>query len=1133
MLTTTVFVLCSVALTPGGCPTGNCSGTHLGHLDHGHPGLIHGAHSVLGEDVLLVEDGAILGVDATRPSAPVIRLRGFRVGVRDIEGELTSADKPALWPAVPMGPYTVLVELQMRLQAVDKLGYVQLLQDGKVLNNHQYYVARDERFVAVQDPQHVTLTYTYRLPCPAPGKHLLQARYLLDGQWSRLSLPLRFEASLPAPPKIVAISDLDREPIPLPKAGTISITKSAVKVRLADVTESDSVVAYLDGKPISLRPTTGACCRLIQLQGFIEPGVHTLTVRTVWNPTGCSVTSESSNEVVFHYYDENVYLLRPNRRCNSCPTSADDRTQASRAGTPSSPEATRDTQSSIIAAQTNTPFIQLAGFVRDERASRFRTANLLRETAQAPAHARLVSFLAENHADEAVRFRGEAIIFADATAQSVKDAEASAASARQRAEAAETAANAAAAANTDAEAAKIRAQAALAVAHKAVPIAALSSEPDAKDARDAVGAARAAAATDWQTVCTAAHQVISNAHESARQAQEAKRIYADALAVKQEVETASRRAFEAAEQSKTLADEAAAFVNRDAQKLQEKRNLAEIQRNRAEEWMKVAKERANAAAGLTNQAEGCRRQAEAAKTAAQALMQNTRDAAGKVEQSGASARLSAMTVVRLTIDAATTAVADAIKRTDVANRTAVPRESAAEAEADAEAAATAADQAKASCEAAMRSASEATALAAKADSYVVEEAKRGDTARLRVARIHARQAAKNRDAAHRHAQVATDAYHQAHHEAGEAQQASVDALAIAETAKQHENQARPYVDAADAARADVVAMLQMAQDAAAACRRAATDNDLDLASKAIVQALKARETANQRSHDAKVQQALAKPSTDEAAPTASRVRNEAVKARMARQRAEARTKDVETAAESAKGDASAAAQNTADAGRLLDLSKLIETRRDLSKVDEEYRAVRPLLSDIDVQLAPNRAAATGQLAQEEEAEAEVRVAIAQARDRIERARAVQGPPSPFYFASTAHFPMRKFGGQGETLERDGAVIYEDMKFSFDRDGNYNVRFTIGTPAVPTTIQLRFLVQAGQGAPWYTITLEPISFSPNKLADGRYEAAVFRNHVVQGNSEILRRCYGEMGQDATIRREGTARFGFGLSQDAGK
>jgi hypothetical protein len=141
---------------------------------------------------------------------------------------------------------------------------------------------------------------------------------------------------------------------------------------------------------------------------------------------------------------------------------------------------------------------------------------------------------------------------------------------------------------------------------------------------------------------------------------------------------------------------------------------------------------------------------------------------------------------------------------------------------------------------------------------------------------------------------------------------------------------------------------------------------------------------------------------------------------------------------------------------------------------------------------------------------------------------VQGPPSPFYFASTAYFPIRQFGVQGEVLDRDGAVIYEDMAFSFDREGNYNVRFTIGTPAVPTTIQLRFLIQPCPGGPWYTVTLEPIRFPPTKVADGKYTPSIFRNHVVRGNSEILRRCYGEMGQNATIRREGTARFGFGLA-----
>jgi hypothetical protein len=134
---------------------------------------------------------------------------------------------------------------------------------------------------------------------------------------------------------------------------------------------------------------------------------------------------------------------------------------------------------------------------------------------------------------------------------------------------------------------------------------------------------------------------------------------------------------------------------------------------------------------------------------------------------------------------------------------------------------------------------------------------------------------------------------------------------------------------------------------------------------------------------------------------------------------------------------------------------------------------------------------------------------------------------PFFFASPAHFPIREFGPRGEVIEREGAVIYEDMTFSFDDDGNYNLRFTIRTPALPTTIQLQLLLQPATDKPWYTITLAPMDFFPDPEKSGRMKPKLYRNCIVEGRSEILSRCWREMEQDARLRRTGTARFGYGL------
>lgn len=168
-----------------------------------------------------------------------------------------------------------------------------------------------------------------------------------------------------------------------------------------------------------------------------------------------------------------------------------------------------------------------------------------------------------------------------------------------------------------------------------------------------------------------------------------------------------------------------------------------------------------------------------------------------------------------------------------------------------------------------------------------------------------------------------------------------------------------------------------------------------------------------------------------------------------------------------------------------------------------------------------------ELAEREEAKADAWIRVVQAESRIERAAAITGPPSPFYFAAPAHFPIRGFGAGGEVIERPGAVIYEDMVFSFDRDGNYHLRLSILTPDLPTILHLQLQLQPYPNGPWYTITLPPQQFRPEESRNGRPQPRVIQDHVIQGRSEILHRCYGEMGKDATIRRTGSARFGYGF------
>ncbi|MEO8497393.1 MAG: hypothetical protein ABI614_20170, partial [Planctomycetota bacterium] len=206
---------------------------------------------------------------------------------------------PRARPAIPHGP--LMFELRMDVQPV---AFMELMYDGKPLQPTDY---------ATSSP------LSFALPCPAAGQHVLQARYLSGNIWSYYSNPLRFEVRLPQQPRIIAVSDVEHDPTPLVRNSMTSITTGSIKVHLANVRGGESIVAYVDGKPVSSQSGSEPCCRIFKVEGFITSGVHKLTVRAVGCPGACSITSRPSNEVLFHYYDERIYLLRPAAGCdNKC-----------------------------------------------------------------------------------------------------------------------------------------------------------------------------------------------------------------------------------------------------------------------------------------------------------------------------------------------------------------------------------------------------------------------------------------------------------------------------------------------------------------------------------------------------------------------------------------------------------------------------------------------------------------------------------------------------------------------------------------------------------------------------------------------------------------------------------------------
>lgn len=139
----------------------------------------------------------------------------------------------------------------------------------------------------------------------------------------------------------------------------------------------------------------------------------------------------------------------------------------------------------------------------------------------------------------------------------------------------------------------------------------------------------------------------------------------------------------------------------------------------------------------------------------------------------------------------------------------------------------------------------------------------------------------------------------------------------------------------------------------------------------------------------------------------------------------------------------------------------------------------------------------------------------------------------YRFPGPARFPLPVAGLYGECLEEQGAVVYEGMRLAIRPDGRYQVRFTVGTPAMPVTMQLQFeLVDKCTGEP-YTLTLPPISIPQAAKPTG----AVGRVPVqpVAANVQTIHHEGYFAAFDPTFvsdglqvaRRTGAARFGYGV------
>lgn len=142
------------------------------------------------------------------------------------------------------------------------------------------------------------------------------------------------------------------------------------------------------------------------------------------------------------------------------------------------------------------------------------------------------------------------------------------------------------------------------------------------------------------------------------------------------------------------------------------------------------------------------------------------------------------------------------------------------------------------------------------------------------------------------------------------------------------------------------------------------------------------------------------------------------------------------------------------------------------------------------------------------------------------------------FARAAHFPVPRYDQMGNSLTRDGLLIYEGMRLIVHPDGAYDVEFTATVPNTPVTIHLQLVLtpRTPQFEP-LRITLPPIRLEPpSRTALGDPAANTFhvnhRGYFVHFDQARSARVHPlPFNFDSwEVARYGTARFGTPVAVD---
>lgn len=1087
------------------------------HVSDFAPGCIDGSsHGLWG--------GSIFGIGLPRLNlwqAPEVILT-VDVGCESQAGaswSLSSLDRPADYTRIPLGEMTV----EMRIPRPPT-------QDVEIGQNEFFELLLDGKSIATEKCDEIN-TIIRNIPCPASGRHALQARYRRDNLWSQVSPPLLFEVVLPATPKIVAISDFHHDPVPLQRNRMPEITTPSAKIRLAGVDKQDKIIVFLDGKPLPTQFSDKACCRVIPLKGHISAGVHTLTVHKTGCAGSCGLTSKPSDEVQFHYYEECVYLLKPYRLpvkftgfLNATPSSKERPPEPIEAGESAPSENSGNAKPSHeIPPPSNHGYFR-SGYIRNEGGH-----------GTSPAIA-LVAF--NTAATEPDGLSKQATDIYNSAKPIAKQSKASAAAADQNA--------------AKAEQALARVRSERAAAHKSRDDAHRSLVEAHQHGSKVTNAAIKGALADVGAAYKEANQAANDAssaesradqHAVAARAEAAAAAHSHDLAKaeleKARVATLQAERFQLAYKAHVAngngAGAAAALRNLYGAlgDVRSAVNSAAKHRDDAKSHNAVAeKQRQFAEAELTN--------ATREKKAAQA-------AAIKAHN-----RLTQAYAYHHALDSVDKARAAAERAAVLAAEARQNAKAAAGLVAAAEyyksAAGTAAQQTKKEKEAALKDLARAKLEAARAAKAAHDANRSANLARAHGKSPHAEQATEyaNEAKAHlaktkQHLKTASTAYNKSALQTSEAEKTASDAASSAQEVNKNATAAVRNAELAEESYKAAKKAQQKARSAANAALNAVQKNHMANANKAELEASSASVRAAVARDDATRYDTATRRNLDNATKHLDLARAASKRATSARESAKAARDSVHKAADDTTEPANQAEEAAKKAGhiqRLKDeLAKSIRNAmvKELENILNNRKAVVEKSSNepTELRVAKNAVNEAGAKANEEEELANARLELAKAEERIHRARAIVGPPSPFIFAAPAHFPIREFDINGRMYERKGATIYEDMTLTFDREGNYRVSFRIEIPPMRTVLRLQLLLQCHAGGPWHTITLNPIELEPKYEESDptmdREERVLFTIYPIvrEGHSEILQRYYGEFGAGGTIRRQGTARFGYGV------